>query len=120
MATGATDFSKCSQEYGIGHNGKQGLYWPIQKVEKMSNDGNNAARKWLAGNRTSALKEAVRPKCRAGNTNTSLCVDLSTQVESNLLPNITDPNITEYLWTSPAHNTINPAQWSAEEREHGL
>ena len=29
LATAATDPSKCSQEYAIGHEGLQGLYWPI-------------------------------------------------------------------------------------------
>ena len=62
----------------------------------MGNDGNNAAEKWLAGDLPSALNKAVRPKCQAGNANTTLYVDLGDQVESKLLP-----NITEYLWTSP-------------------
>ena len=60
-ATAATDPSKCSQEYAIGHEGLQGLYWPVQTVEKMSNDGNDAAEKWMAGDLTSALKKAVHP-----------------------------------------------------------
>ena len=45
LATAATDSSKCSQEYAIGHEGLQGLYWPVQTVEKMSNGGNDAAAK---------------------------------------------------------------------------
>ena len=61
----------------------------------MSNDGNNAVEKWLAGDLTSALNKAVRPKRQAGNANTTLYVDLWNQVESKLLP-----NIAEYLWTS--------------------
>ena len=43
LATAATDSSKCSQDYAIGHEGLQGLYWPAQTIEKMSNDGNVAA-----------------------------------------------------------------------------
>ena len=43
LATAATNSSKCSQEYATGHEGLQGLYWPVQTVEEKSNDGNNAA-----------------------------------------------------------------------------
>ena len=53
----------------------------------------------MAGDLTSALKKAFCPNCQAGNANTTLYVDLWNQVESKLLP-----NITEYLWTSP-HTT---------------
>ena len=62
----------------------------------MSNGGDDAAEKWQAGDLTSALKRAVRSKCQAGNANTTLYVDLWNEVESKLLP-----NITEYLGTSP-------------------
>ena len=41
----------------------------------------------------------ISSQCQAGNANTTLYVDLWNQVESKLLP-----NITEYLWTSP-HTT---------------
>ena len=90
-----TDSSKCSQKCAINHEGLQGLYWPVQTTEKMSNDGNDAAEKWMAED----LTNAVRPRCQAGNANTTLLVDLWDQVESKLLP-----SISEYLWTSP-HTT---------------
>ena len=124
LATAATDSSKCSQEYAIdaiGHEDLQGLYWPVQTVEKMSYDGNVAAEKWQAGDLITALKKAVRPKRQAGNANITLYMDLWNQVKSKLLP-----NITEYLWTSPHTTQSNPAQcpesplWSAVEHEHGL
>ena len=44
LSIAATDPSKCSQEYAVGHEGLQGLYWPVQKVERMNNEGNNAAK----------------------------------------------------------------------------
>ena len=47
LAAAATDSSNFPQEYAIGHKGLQGLYWPVQTVAKMSNDGNDAAEKWL-------------------------------------------------------------------------
>ena len=75
------------------------LLLPLQTVEMMNNGGNNAAGKWMAGDLTSALKKAARPDCQAGNANNTLYVDLWTQVESELFP-----NITEYLWGSP-HTT---------------
>ena len=96
LATAATKSSKCSQEYAIGHEGLQGLYWPVQTVEKMRNDGNDAAEKWPAGDLTSTLKKAVRQKCQAGNANTTLYVDVWTQGESKLLP-----NISEYTYGHP-------------------
>ena len=96
LATAAIDSSKCSQEYAIGHEGLQSLYWPAQIVEKMSNDGDDVAEKWQAGDLTLALKKVVRSKCQAGNANTTLYVDLWNEVESKLIP-----NITEYLRTSP-------------------
>ena len=99
LATAATDSSKCSQEDAIGHEGLRGLYWPVQTIVKMSNDGNDAAERWPAGDLTSALKKAIRPIWQAGDANTTLCVDLWNRVKSKLLP-----NITEYLWTSP-HTT---------------
>ena len=100
LATAATDPSKC--KYIIGHEGLLGLYWPVQTVEMNNNESNSAANKWMAGELTIALKKAVRPKCQAGNAsnaNATLYVDLGTQVEIILLPNITD-----YLWT-PLHST---------------
>ena len=99
LATAATDSGKCSQEYAHGYEGLQGLYGRVQTVEKTSNGGNDVVEQWLAGDLTSALKKAVRPKCQAGNANTNLYVDLWNQVHSKLLP-----NITEYIWTSP-HTT---------------
>ena len=84
LATATTDSSKCSQEYTIGHEGLQGLYCSVQTVEKKSNDGNDGAEKWMAGDLTSALKKAVRPKSQAGNANTTLYVDLWNLVESKL------------------------------------
>ena len=52
----------------------------------MSNDGNNAAEKWLAGDLTSALEKAVRPKCQADNANITLYVDLRTNLRANYFP----------------------------------
>ena len=77
------------------------LFWSKKKAVAFacSSSENPTAEKWLAGYLTSALKKAVRPKCQAGNANTTLYVDLWNQAESKLLP-----NITEYLWTSP-HTT---------------
>ena len=76
LATAATDSSKCSQECRIGHVGLQGLYLPVQLIEKMNNHGDDAVEKWPAGDLTSALKKAVCPKCQAGNANTTLYVDI--------------------------------------------
>ena len=52
LVTAATDLCKCSQEYAIGQEGLQGLYWPVLTVEMMSNEDNDAAKKWLAGGLT--------------------------------------------------------------------
>ena len=99
LATAATDSSTCSQEHAIDNEGLQGLYWPVQTVGKMSNHGNDVTEKWQAGDLTTALKKAFRPKRQAGNASITLYVDQWNKVESKLLP-----NITEYLWTSP-HTT---------------
>ena len=61
-ATAATNVSKCSQRNTVSHTvhtGLQDLYWPVQAVEKMNNEGNNVAEGWLAGDLTSALKKVL-------------------------------------------------------------
>ena len=39
LATGAADPNTCYQEYAIGHKGLQSIYWPVQTVERMDNEG---------------------------------------------------------------------------------
>ena len=43
LATAATDPSECSRQYGIGHEGLQGFYWPVQ-TEIVNNQGKDAAK----------------------------------------------------------------------------
>ena len=66
----------------------------------MNNEGNDATRKWLAGDLISAFKEAVRPNYRAGNANTTFYVDLWNHVEGKILPK----NLNDYGHPETSHN----------------
>ena len=84
LATAATDSSKCSEEYAISHEGLQGLYWPVQTVEKMSNDGNDAAE--MDGRRPHISSQESRPsKLPRGQTLPCMWI-YGTKLKANYFP----------------------------------